>query len=548
MSRVVFLPLFLGLFTHAKSVQILGNPSAPIGGTLYMNVAVEPDVLNPISTSEAAAHFVSNQVVEGLLFHNPETNEFETGLADKFDVSKDGRKFTFRLRKDATFSDGTPVTSADVRFSIEAIRDPAYKAVARVSYFDNLERIETPNARTIRIYMKKRYFKNLEVFASNGFLPIVPKAVYGDPAKANAKVLIGSGPYKLDKLENGKGLELVRNPNWWGYKSKDSRFTGMGKFDRIVYRFVRDPNLQLEMLKKGELDFLDFVQPDVFVQKAVGEPFDTKIIKHKEDNQDPTHKSFNFIAWNLRNPLFQSRNVRMALAHLMNREEMNEKFRFNMSDLAAGPTWLRNEYVADSAVKPIPYDPAKAATLLKKSGWTDKAKKGVISREVNGKRTPFKFTLLLPTRDNEKYFTVYKEELRKAGIEMEIKHVEWSSFIKLLDDQKFDAVTMSWIPGSLEQDLKQIWHSTSNKPGGSNFINYANPEVDKTIDKAREELNTKKRRMLWRKAYRLIADDAPYAFMFSTRYDLYFVWDHIGMTKGTMKFDRGSSYWWRTAP
>ena len=128
---------------------------------------------------------------------------------------------------------------------------------------------------------------------------------------------------------------------------------------------------------------------------------------------------------------------------------------------------------------------------------------------------------------------------------MEIKVLEWSAFLKLLDEQKFDAVSLAWIPASLEQDLKQIWHSTSNKPGGSNFINYSNPVVDKLIDQAREEMNPKKRQGLWRKAYKTIAGDAPYAFMFSSRYDLYFVWKHIGMTKGTMKFDRGTGFWWR---
>jgi microcin C transport system substrate-binding protein len=544
----LFTLLFGCSFAIAKTALVVGNPAAPQGGTFYTNLTSEPDILNPIYSSEAVAATVNGYVVDGLLYQNPETYEFEPGMAEKYEVSKDGKTFTFHLRKGLVFSDGTPVTSDDVRFSVECVRNPAFKAMQRVSYYDELDKIETPDPLTIRFLMKKKYFKNLEVLGTAGFTPIVPKATYGDPSKNLSKVSIGSGPYKIDKYDHGKTIEIVRNPGWWGYKTKTPLTAGSGKFDRIVFRFIKDFNLQIEMLKKGQIDFLDFVQPEQFVQKAVGEPFGSEIIKHKEDNQDPVHKTFNFVAWNLKNPIFQDRNVRVALVQLMNREMMNEKFRFNMTDVAAGPTWLRNEAIADPKVKPFPFDPKKAAELLHKAGWKDRGQTGILSKEIDKKMTEFRFTLLLPVRDYEKYFTVYKEELKKAGIEMEIKVIEWNAFVSLLNDQKFDAVTMAWVPGSIEQDMKQIWHSTSAKPGGSNFISYANPEVDKWIDQAREEMNPKKRLELWRKVYRRVADDAPYAFMFSTRYDLYFAWKTIGMAKGTMKYDRGSSYWWKIAP
>ena len=129
---------------------------------------------------------------------------------------------------------------------------------------------------------------------------------------------------------------------------------------------------------------------------------------------------------------------------------------------------------------------------------------------------------------------------------MDIKILEWNAFVKLLDEKKFEAVTLGWSVGSLEQDLKQIWHSDSAQPGGSNFISYKNPKVDKIIDQAREELNEGKRRKLWREAYRLIADDAPYTFMFSNKYDLYVVNKRIGMVAPTLTYSLGDNYWWLT--
>ena len=99
---------------------------------------------------------------------------------------------------------------------------------------------------------------------------------------------------------------------------------------------------------------------------------------------------------------------------------------------------------------------------------------------------------MLASRDNEKYMTIYKEDLKKAGIDMEIKVVEWNTFVKALDEKKFDAVMLGWSGGSIDLDPKQIWHSTSNGPNGSNFINYSNKEVDKLIDDGRQELNKEK--------------------------------------------------------
>jgi microcin C transport system substrate-binding protein len=243
--------------------------------------------------------------------------------------------------------------------------------------------------------------------------------------------------------------------------------------------------------------------------------------------------------------MFKDRNVRLAMAYLMNRQLINERFRFGLSDLAAGPSYLRNEEIADPSIKPLPFDPVKAGELLKKAGWEDTEKKGILQKDINGTKTEFRFTLLLPNREYEKYFTVYKEDLKKAGIDMEIKNIEWNAFVKIMDEQKFDALALSWVVGSPEADMKQIWHSSSAALGGSNFVNYNNPTVDSLIDKAREEMNQKKRRAMWRKAYKLIAEDVPYIFMFSTRYDMYMVWDYIGMTKGTLKYDRGIGYWWR---
>ncbi len=543
---LLFLSALLTLNVYAAKnnnvkmpVKPLGKADAPVGGTFQMHFGAEPETLNPISSTDFYSQQVYRLTLDGLFFYNMDTDEYEPGLAESYEVSRDNLIYTFKLREDAKFHDGKPVTAEDVKFTFDAIKNPEYKAQAKLPYYENLDSVEVIDPRTVRFKFKSYYYKNLEVITSVGYIGIVPKHAYGDPKKRMNKELVGSGAYKIETYDRGKSLLLARNPDWWGFKNPAQK--GMHNFDKILIRFIKEDNLQLEMMKKGQLDYLFPFQPEAFVQKTNEAPWGTEIIKHKVENLDP--KSYNYLGWNLKNPMFKDKNVRVALTHLMNRELMNEKFRFNMSYLETGP-WYYSNPNADKSIKPIAFNPTKAKELLKKAGWDDKDKNGILEKTIDGQNKEFKFELLLPTRDYEKYFTIYKEDLKKAGIEMSIKILEWNALVKALDEQKFEAVTLAWAGGDVESDPKQIWHSESARAGGSNFISYSNPQVDKLIDEARVLPNKEKRKAIWKKVYRLIADDAPYVFMFSNRYVLYASSKRMQMQKPTLNYRVGYEYWW----
>ena len=519
-------------------VKPLGNADAPVGGTFQREFSSEPETLNPISSSDFYGALLFRHTHDGLLFYNWDTGEYEPGLAESYELSKDNLVYTFHLRQDAKFHDGTPVTAEDVKFTFDVIKNPEYKAQHKLPYYENLDSIEVVDPQTVKFKFKSFYFKNLIVIADVGYTPIVPKHAYEDPKKKMNKEVIGSGAYKLETYDRGKSILLTRNNDWWGFKVPALK--GMNKFEKILIRFIKEENLQLEMMKKGQLDFIE-MQPEAYVQKTNEAPWGTDIIKEKVENLEP--KSYNYVGWNMKNPMFKDRNVRVALAHLMNRDLMNEKFRFKMSFLETGP-WYYSSPASDKSVKPVQFNPTKAKELLKKAGWDDKDKNGTLEKTVDGQQKEFRFELLLPTRDYEKYFTIYKEDLKKAGIEMNIKILEWNALVKALDEQKFDAVTLAWAGGDVEPDPKQIWHSESARAGGSNFISYSNPEVDKLIDEARVMPNKEKRMAIWKKVYRLIADDAPYVFMFSPRYALYGHSKKVQMSKPTLGYGIGYQYWW----
>ncbi|MGE4130345.1 MAG: ABC transporter substrate-binding protein [Bdellovibrionales bacterium] len=522
------------------SIKVLGKPEAPVAGTLYRNLSSEPESLHPLRIDEVVTQLISEYVMEGLLWWNPDTAKFEPQLAESYEVSKDFLTYTFHLDKSAHFGDGSPVTAEDVKFSIEAVRDPAFKAANRIPYYEDIESITTPDAQTVIFKMKRVYFKNLEVLASMGFTPIVSKKIYQDPNKKfDGNSMFGSGPYKIEAYNRGKNIILARDENYWG-KDKPN-LKAFGKFKNINFRFIKEENLEIEMVKKGDIDFMWPIQIENFEKKAQGAPFGTTIRKVKAENKKP--KRYGYIGWNFKNPMFQDRDTRVALSHLFNRQELIKKFMFGMAVEGRAPVYYKSPFMPGD-VKPIEYSVSKARALLTKSGWKDEDKNGVLEKTIDGQTKEFRFTLVLANKDVEKYFTLYKEDLKKAGIDMSIKIVEWNTLMKLMDEQKFEAITLAWGGGSPEDDLKQIWHSDSNKPGGSNFISYSNKEVDKYIEAARQEMNESKRKVLWQKAVRLIAQDAPYTYLFNLKYDLYLLNSRIDYDRPTYTYDLSHLYWY----
>jgi peptide/nickel transport system substrate-binding protein/microcin C transport system substrate-binding protein len=536
MKMNALLALILSSALVVPAMAATPNASAPKAGNFVLNLGGEPPTVHPITATDLYAQNVQNMVCEGLAGRDPETYEWQPRLAEKWEISKDQKTFTFHLRKNAFFHDGTPVTADDVKFSFDAIFEPKYEAAHLRPYYEGLAKVEVIDPLTVKFTAKDSYFKNFESAAT---LNVIPKHIYSDVEKSKKmnRQLVCTGPYAMVKFDRGQMIQLKKFDKWWGLE--DPMYKGKYNFETETLRFFKDENVTLERAKKGELDYID-LRIEAFMKKTEGAPWGKSIIKHKVENSAP--KSYSFVGWNFRKELFKEKNVRIALAHLFNREEMNKKFRYGMSDLATGAIYVKSEYAPN--IKPIEFNPKKAQELLSKAGWADADKNGILEKTVAGKATEFKFTLIYANKDNEKYWTMYREDLKKAGIDMELKYLEWNSFLKLMDEGNFDAVTLGWGGGSVDPDPKQIWHSASAVPGGSNFINYKNPVVDKLIDEARVEPVKAKRVKLLKEVYKQIAEDAPYAFLFNDKFEFYANSSRIGTPAETFKYEVGTDFWW----
>lgn len=517
----------------------LVNPAfaADEKGTFFRRINADPTTLNPITSADAYASEVQGMVLDSLMIRDDETYDWRPALAEKYEVSKDGKVFKFTIRDGVKWHDGKPLTIEDVKYSFDVFFEGRFQAPHMQVYLQNIKEAKILDSKTIQFTIKEPYFKNFEVVAG---LTIIPKHFYGtgDPADSKFnKELIGTGPYRLEGWNKGQKITLTKNAEYWG--NSQPYFKERFRFKRIVMRPVKEDAVALEMLKKGELDLLDLT-PEQYVQKTKGSEWGTKVIAVKAENAAPSNFSYGYIGWNQKNPLFKDRDVRMAMSHLINRDFMIEKFRFGMSLKAVGPYGNKSPS-SSPKVKPVEYDPKAALELLKKNGW--KMGAGGLTKVIDGKETPFEFTLIGANADNEKYWTVIKEDMKKIGITMNIKILEWNSFIKLVDERKFDAITMGWQVNSLESDLKQMFDSEEIKSPGHNFISYNSPELDKLIEQHRKTMDEGKRMKIAHQIHEIIAADQPYSFMFNSKFTLYAHTARIKKTKDTFKYAVGVDTW-----
>jgi peptide/nickel transport system substrate-binding protein/microcin C transport system substrate-binding protein len=535
------LAISFSLFFVSHTLLATGNPNAPLGGEYKMNLGTAPTTLNALSSTDFNATVVQSMILESLLDRNVDTREWEPALAREWKIAQDGMSFEFTLREGVKWQDGKPLTIEDVKFSFDAIVDPTnkYKTANSKPYYENIKSAEIIGPNKIKFTVSKPYFNNFNVVAT---LTVVPSHLYKNPTKEQEKVLnktlVGTGPYILQNFDRAKSITLKLNPEWWG--RKDPLHKNTYNFQTISMRFIQDTTIALQRLEKGDIDYMD-LGAEEFMKKTSGPKWGKEIIKVKTQHKGV--RGYAFIGFNLTNPIFASVKTREAMVHLFNRTEMIKKFLFDLSMPATGPLYQQSEY-ADPSVKAFEYDPKLALKLLKEDGWAVDGQDKFLSKKIDGKKVNLSFTIIEPDPEFVKYLTIFKEDAKQAGVDVNVKVIEWNSFIKLLDERKFEAVRLAWGGGDLDWDPKQVWHSDSISNAGSNFISYKNPKVDKLIDEARVIMDKDARVKKLREVYKMIALDVPYIFLFNGKNFYYAHNKRIAKEKDAYVFGVSTKYWW----
>jgi peptide/nickel transport system substrate-binding protein len=464
--------------------------------------------LTPLVPADAYQRQVEGFVLESLIVRDPETLEWKPWIARSWDVADDGLTITFELRDDVVFSDGTPLTSADVVFTYELINNPEINAPQLRSYYENFESVEADGPYRVVFRFREPYFLALS-FA--GGMSVLPEHFYArfTPEEFNTMpgLLFGSGPYRLnmnpEDWRPGTGrIELVRNDRYWGPRPS---------FDRIVWREIPDEVAQLTSFRNREVDRYG-VRPEQY--QLIQRDEDLQSRANMFEFESPTG-GYRYLGWNqMRNGRptpFADVRVRRAMTMLTNRDEMVRQLMVGLATVATGPFHPLGAQ-ADPQIEPWPFDPQAAIALLREAGFEDRNGDGVL-QGPDGR--PFRFRLVYPAQNvNYQQMAFYlRDAYARAGIILEPDPTEWNTMLQRIDERDFDAITLAWT-GGIEGDPKQIFHSDSIAAGGHNYISYRNSELDELIDRARVTVDEEERMAMWRQAHRIFHEDQPYTFLF----------------------------------
>ncbi len=411
----------------------------------------------------------------------------------------------FELRKDVTFHDGHPFDSGDVLFTYNSIMNPKGTS-PRKSDYEPVKNATVLGPYKIRFTYKRLFSPAINSW-SMGILPehlLNPQKLLAEANErgrdAEAFIMrdsnfgrhpIGTGPFKFAEWQSDEQIRLTRNDNYWD---------GAPEYQEYVMRIIPD-SLTSEMeFYAGAVDNYS-VQPH-------------QVARFSKEDKYQSFSSlgyfYSYIGYNLRNPLFADRDIRVALGMAIDIDPIIQYILYGEGERVTGPYPKITDWY-DAEVKPLAYDPEGALAILNNKGWKKNAEGWL---EKDGKI--FEFNLITnsgnPVRKN--ILTIVQESWRKIGIKCNTQLFEWAVFLKdFVNALKYDALVLGWSMG-IDPDLYQIWHSSQAGPRQLNFVGYKNEEADRLITRIRREYDRTKQITMARELHRMIAHDQPYTFLY----------------------------------
>jgi peptide/nickel transport system substrate-binding protein len=478
------------------------NPDAPQGGTLKQAISGTFDSISPFIVKGNAAYGIQTYVFESLMGRNwDEPFSLYGLLAESIDISDDHQTFAFKIRPEAKFSDGTPVTAADVVFSMETLRDkgrPRYK-----NAFVKIAKAETPDDHTVIFHQE---VGDRELPMIMGLMSIFPKHAWEGKAfdVTSLDPMIGSGPYTIAEVKAGESITYKKNPGYWGKNLAYNR--GLWNFDTVRFDYYRDANAAFEAFKKGDADVRIEGDP---VRWATGYDFpavrEGKITLETVQQRSPAPASG--FAFNTRRKIFADVRVREALLSAFDFEWANANLFSNKYKRTYG--YYSNSILsslgkpADAIEKAIIGDDMRAdfadgsyrlpvsdgsghdrkalrkgVSLLAEAGWTVKD-----TGLVNAAGEVFAFTISVQNKEQEKIALHYQRTLQQVGIQVAVRIVDPAQFATIQKTYDYDMIPATWFNSLSPGNEQKLYFGSDGKTteGTRNYPGIADPKVDAAI-------------------------------------------------------------------
>jgi peptide/nickel transport system substrate-binding protein len=476
--------------SSAVSSAGTGGPTAAPkrGGTLIVTISGDPDYLNPNLSSSSDPGWAVSGIYSGLVQLN-ERIEPEPDLADRWTISPDAKRYEFHIRNNARFHDGSPVTSADVKYTVEEVAGKYLSTF--IAQAGNIASTETPDAQTVVFNLKAPSAIFIQVLTL-GAVYILPKKYYeGTDLKTNPRNSnpIGSGPFKFKEWVKGDHITLVRNDDYY--------ISGQPYLDQYIARIIPDNTSRVAAFQKGDIDYIGAVYvprdqipvlaqvPGVQINKNAGQP----------GNQ--------LLMFNMKKKPWDDVRVRTAISHAIDRQQIVQKAYAGIAaNVAKSAIMAELVNFHDPNTKLPEYDLNKAKALLDEAG---------LKPGPDGVRLRAEIAYINNLEADRLTATVIRDMLKDVGVQLELKPYETATIGKpVYMDHNFDLHNVGLTSrGDPSIGLERLYTTAGIGIAFGNGPQYNSPENDRLWQEAGSTADTAKRREAFFKVQALLAKDLP---------------------------------------
>ena len=489
MSRARTLLASAVLAVLATSGPALAQVPADV---LSVGQIAEPLSLDPHRVTAVNDFRILVNIYDGLVRFADGTLEVEPALAEGWDISEDGTVYTFFLRQDVTFHDGTPFDADAVAFNFDRMLDEAHPyhdtgPFPLSFFFSGITDTEVVDDHTVRFHLDEPYAPLLSNLAYPTGLIVSPAAVMDHGAEYGRNP-VGTGPFRFAVWEPNRQVAVERNPDYWD---------GVPPLRGVVFRPITDNNARVTEILSGGIDLMVEVPPQMVSTFAENDAF----VVHEQAGPHLW-----FLILNLREAPFDDVRMRRAVNYAINKQALVERVLQGTATVADSPIPPAFAWAYNDALEPYPYDPDRARALIEEAGYGD----GVtvtflVTQGGSGMLDPVAMG------------TAIQADLAAVGITAEIESYEWNTYLGLVNpglEGVGDMAQMAWMTNDPDT-LPFLALRTGAFPeeGGFNSGYYSNPEVDALLEAARASTDQSERAALYREVQAIVYEDAPWAFI-----------------------------------
>ncbi|HZW09499.1 MAG TPA: ABC transporter substrate-binding protein [Phycisphaerales bacterium] len=486
------------------------EPDYRAGGEFTEAFEAQPSKLTPVLGEDTYSRRIQDQVCDRLAEYDPESLELRGTLAEAWQYDPAGMWLRVKLRDEARFSDGRPVTAEDVRWTFhDYVNNPELETESLRSLLTQINRVEVVDERVAEYHFNEPNAYNLSAALQ---IYVLPSHFYKQftPTQINqsTSLVMGSGPFKMKVLDPdsqwspGQDIVLVRNELYWGPRPA---------LAGLRFRTITNEQARLTAYRNGEVDMINPSSPQ-FVEVAEEPGWAESTYSLKWVNM---RSGYSFIGWqcgprNGRLTPFHDKRVRLAMTHLLDRERMIRDIWSGIGEVAVGPNNPPSP-AADPSITPYPFDIDRARALLGEAGWVDRDGDQVLENEL-GDEFAFEFTRSSGSQISERIAKFVADSCASVGIRCTDRPVDWAMYDQILKTRDFDALIMAWSASAPESDPSQIWHTDSIQNQGHNFIQW-DAGQDEIIERIRTTLDDGERMEAFHEFHRLVHEEQPYTFV-----------------------------------